>query len=437
MSWGWGALALPHVLRLRAEGATSVREKTSLILLWQDGGPSHFETFDPKPDAPSEIRGELSSIATSLPGVRFCEILPRLAGLAHKFSVIRSLHQPSSNHVSATRVFITGHPTTLETGVPKNPDLGSVIHRVRSSRLSRVPHYVALKDAYAAGLHRGGTAYLGSATGPFIAEPDPQGNEYRVSDLQRDKLILEERFQSRLSLRDSLNRLPNSTDAFGQMTALDKFHNRATELLQSADAQRAFDLAQEAPAVRERYGRNRTGQQALLARRLVEAGVDVVAVRFSPECRGDDDRGGAGWDDHAIHGNIFQLMRRRGPRFDQALSALIQDLGERGLNDRVLVVVAGEFGRTPRIEYSEGMPGRDHWGPAGCALVYGGGLRMGQVVGATTRKGEFPIQSPTSPQDLLATIYRFLHIDPTHNFQDHNGRPVPILPFGRPIPELI
>ncbi len=262
MSWGWGTLALPHVLRMRAAaGATSAREPTSLILLWQDGGPSHFETFDPKPDAPSEFRGELSSIATSLPGVRFCEILPQLAGMAHKFSVIRSLHQPSSNHVSATRLFISGHPTTLETGSPTHPDLGAIIHRVRGSRLSRVPHYVALKDAYATGLHRGGTAYLGSSAGPFVAEPDPLGVEYRVNNLQRDDRLSEERFQSRLSLRDSLNRFPDTVDSFGKMAGLDYFHDRAAEMLRAADAQRAFDLAQEPPAVRDRYGRHRTGNR--------------------------------------------------------------------------------------------------------------------------------------------------------------------------------
>ena len=433
---GAGVLSLPHILRLRAAASPASVER-SLILLWQDGGPSHFETFDPKPEAPSEIRGELGSIDTALPGVRFCEILPRLASLAHKFSLIRSLHQASSHHVTATQIFITGHPTTIDNGPPKHPDLAAIIHRLRAQRSSRIPQYVALKDAYAAGLHRGGTAYLGSAAGPFVAAPDPRGLEYRVEELRSEGVLSAGRFDSRLALLDSLNRLDSRQDAGGQMEALEQFHHRAAEILRSDTARRAFDLNQEPDSVRDRYGRHATGQQALLARRLVEAGVSVVAVRFSPNARGDDDRGGAGWDDHAIHGNIFQLMRRRGPRFDQALSALIEDLEARGLTDRVLLVVAGEFGRTPRIEYSEGMPGRDHWGAAGSALVYGGGLRMGQVVGATTRKGEFPIQSPVSPQDLLATIYRSLGINPHQEFHDFSGRPIPILPFGKPIRDLI
>lgn len=168
-----------------------------------------------------------------------------------------------------------------------------------------------------------------------------------------------------------------------------------------------------------------------------ESGVSVVAVRFSPDGRRDGDKSGAGWDDHAVHGNIFKIMRRRGPQFDQAVSALIEDLESRGLDRQVLLVVAGEFGRTPKISYVEGVPGRDHWGPAGCVLLYGGSMRMGQVIGATNRRGEFPTHRPLKPQDVLASIYQFLGVDARHEFVDFTGRPLPILPYGEPIRELM
>ena len=189
--------------------------------------------------------------------------------------------------------------------------------------------------------------------------------------------------------------------------------------------------------MRERYGLTTSGQQTLLARRLVEAGVGVVAVRFSPDGRGDGDRSGIGWDDHAVHGNIFDVMRRRGPQFDQSVSALIEDLSERGLDDKVLVVLAGEFGRTPRVSNFRGTPGREHWGPAGCVLVYGGGLRMGQVIGATTTNGEVPKERPLKTQDVLATIYHTLGIDTREEFFNAAGRPIPILSTGEPVRELV
>jgi uncharacterized protein (DUF1501 family) len=195
-------------------------------------------------------------------------------------------------------------------------------------------------------------------------------------------------------------------------------------------------LSRETEAVRQRYGLHTSGQQCLLARRLVEAGVNVVAVRFCPDGRGDYEKTMIGWDDHAVHGNIFEIMRQRGPQFDQAVSALIEDLSDRGLEDEVLVVVVGEFGRTPQVHVHKGCPGREHWGPAGCALVYGGGLNMGQVVGSTNAKGEEPLDRPLKYQSLLATIYHSMGINYEHTFVNSAGRPVPILPEGEVIREL-
>ncbi|RPI75407.1 MAG: DUF1501 domain-containing protein, partial [Planctomycetaceae bacterium] len=219
--------------------------------------------------------------------------------------------------------------------------------------------------------------------------------------------------------------------------ALGGFHQQAIDLLIGGGGARAFDFSREKPEVRERYGQHLSGQQCLLARRLVEAGVGMVAIRYSPDGRGDYDKTMIGWDDHAVHGNIFEIMRTRGPQFDQSVSALIEDLDERGMHDDVMVVLVGEFGRTPRIHVHKGCPGREHWGPAGCALVYGGGLQMGQIVGSTNDKGEHPKDRPLTYQSLLATIYRSLGINPQHTFINEAGRPVPILDSGEPIRELI
>lgn len=440
---GVGTLSLPNILRLRAEAATKPsRSETSLILLWQDGGPSHFETFDPKPDAPAEIRGELGAIPTSLPGVQFCEVLPRLAQLANRLAIIRSLHQPSSDHVVGSRIFITGYDQ-VEPGPSIYPDLGAIVHRIRDNRAGTLPEYIALGGKYTQGLHRGGPGYLGPSYGPFTVSGDPGQPDFRVESLKRHPDISRERFDERMRLARMFQTQRDDADPTGAGRSLDRFHRMAQDLLSSSSASQAFDLDQENRRTRDRYGRHTAGQQALLARRLVEAGVSVVAVRFCPDGRGDGDQSGVGWDDHAVHGNIFKIMQRRGPQFDQAVSALVEDLHQRGLDQQVLLVVAGEFGRTPRISYANGDtfntghgPGRDHWGNAGCALVFGGGMPMGQVIGATNRLGESPIERAAQPQDLLATIYRFLGINPRHEFVNRSGRPIPLLPFGEPIAEL-
>lgn len=471
---GIGAISLPHILKLRAEAAaTDGRRDTRVILLWQDGGPSHHETFDPKPLAPAEYRGELDAIPTVLPGVQFCEVLPRLAALADRFNVIRSIHQPSSGHVVGTHNFITGYEgAKVIGGRSEYPDVAAIIHRVRSRweeesspvalgastdpRLARgmrrsqgrssgtagLPGYIALGGQSSIGLHRGGSAYLGPTFGPFQVSGDPSRPQFRVQNLQVGEHF--GKFQERRTILEQLDRFvrggsrESEIDLHGQIEAADRFTQQAFDLLTgSGRAARAFDLSREDRRTRERYGLGTAGQQALLARRLVEADVDVVAVRFSPDGRGDGDRSGIGWDDHAVHGNIFQIMRRRGPQFDRAVSALIEDLEQRGLDKNVLVVLAGEFGRTPRIYVKDGCPGREHWGPAGNVMLFGAGLTKGQIIGATNAKGERPQQRPLKPQDVLATIYHVLGIDAERTFTNAAGRPVPILPSGSPIPELI
>ena len=463
--WGAGLLSLPHVLQCQAHAATArPAKRRSLILLWQDGGPSHFETFDPKPHAPSEYRGELGAIPTSIPGIAYCEVLPRLAKLAHRTSVIRSLHQPSSDHVVGSHNVLTGWNGETEGSRSRYPDLGAVISRMRSGtedaeialgastdpRLAKgmrgtgghgsasmsdsLPRYIDIGG----GMHRGGPAFLGPMDGPFQVAGDPSKPSFVIQNLQ--SASSPEEFLARQKMLRQLDRLndriPDGTAAFEQLRAVDGFRQQAFDLLSGGGAARAFDFSRETPEARERYGHHLAGQQCLLARRLVESGVGVVGIRFCPDGRGDYDKSMIGWDDHAVHGNIFEIMRLRGPQFDQSVSALIEDLEQRGMHDEVLVVVVGEFGRTPRIHVHNGCPGREHWGPAGCALVYGGGLASGQIVGSTNDKGEHPHERPLTYQSLLATIYESLGINPAHTFINQAGRPVPILPDGEPISEL-
>ena len=474
---GLGAFSLPNILRLRAESSAGNSHADApprrIILLWQDGGPSHHETFDPKPSAPAEYRGELDAIPTALPGIQFCEILPRLARLADRFNVVRSIQQPSSGHVIGTHNFITGHfGARIISGRSEYPDCAAIMHRIRSRQheeaspialgastdaaLARgmrrtgrrsesgnpLPGYIALGGQSSIGLHRGGPTYLGPTSGPFQVSGDPSRPRFQVQNLQAGDSG--QKLADRRAILAGLDRfvrqgnLKSEIDLHGQLEAADRYTQQAFDLLSgSGQAARAFDLSREDRRTRERYGLETAGQQALLARRLVEAGVDVVAVRFSPDGRGDGDRSGIGWDDHAVHGNIFQVMRRRGPQFDRAVSALIEDLDDRGLSDEVLVVLAGEFGRTPRIYVRKGCPGREHWGPAGSVMLFGGGLARGQIVGSTNDKGERPATRPLSPKDVLATIYHAMGIDTQRTFNTGSGRPVPVLPEGKPIAELI
>ena len=460
---GAGVMSFPGRPALQAQAASSSRpKKRSLILLWQDGGPSHFETFDPKPYAPVEFRGELDAIPTTLPGVAFCEVLPQLAKLAHKMCVVRSLHQPSSGHVDGSHNVLTGWYGETDGGKSRYPDLAAVISRMRSgagdaeisigastdpriakgmrgpgarsaaeSGSNALPSYIGISK----GIHRGGPAFLGPLHGPFQVAGDPWKPGFVVQNLQ--SIGSAGRFHDRRKLLTSLDRLSkNEAAAFEQFRAVDGFRQQAVELLSGGGATRAFDLSREQPTVQARYGLHLSGQQCLLARRLVEAGVGVVAVRFAPDGRGDYEKTMIGWDDHAVHGNIFSIMRKRGPQFDQSVSALIEDLEARGMQDEVLVVVVGEFGRTPRVHVHKGCPGREHWGPAGCALVYGGGLEMGRIIGSTNDKGERPQDRPVSYQELLATIYHSMGVNLNQTFINHAGRPVPVLPSRKPIVEL-
>jgi len=415
-----GGVTLPDFLRRRTLAASPEQRPadTAVIQLFLGGGPSQLDTFDLKPNAPSDIRGEFREIATSLPGIRICEHLPRLAAVMNKFAVVRSVTHDSSSHLPSSHLMQTGHfdPNAL-TGQNKSPSTGSVVARVRGPISNGLPTYVSVPKPQAFA----GAGYLGAACNPFTTDIEPNADDFEVRDLEVPTGITPLRLERRRTLLRDLDKLRRNVDVSGQITGMDAFYQQAMDLITSAQAIRAFDIEQEPAGVRERYGRTSMGQNLLLARRLVEAGVSYVSCLS-----------GGGWDTHV--NNFGEQKDVLLPRLDQALSALIVDLYERGLEKRVLVNVMGEFGRTPKINKDAG---RDHWPGAFCVLMAGGGLRTGQMIGATDRHGAYPTSKPYSPGDVLATIYHVLGIDWRQEFRDLAGRPVRILNEGSPIAELI
>jgi hypothetical protein len=429
------ALTLPGLLRLRAATSHTPREATALILLYCHGGVSHLDTFDPKPAAPAEYRGPFAPIQTRVPGMRVTELFPHLAATSDRFSLLRSLCHEAACHANGPQRLFTGHYTPRQTWDPDHPDCLAIANYLRWKTGRPIPNYIGMTTY---GLERGpvsaiGPAYLGGKYAPFAVVGDPsRAGTTGGLDEDRGGLVA--------TRRDLLGRV--GRDPGGSAPALmGEFHEQAVGILSGPHARRAFDVQREPPAVRDRYGRTAWGQQCLIARRLVEAGVDLVTVTLAgPEAGG----AGANWDDHAVNCHIFDGLKKRCANVDQCVSALIEDLHDRGLDRRVLVILSGEFGRTPRISYAVGtqskvsQPGRDHWPSAMSILLSGGGIRGGQVVGATDRLGEHPADRRVGPWDLIATIYRHLGIDAKSlQVPDAAGRPHPILPEGEPIRELV
>ncbi|NBO92285.1 MAG: DUF1501 domain-containing protein [Planctomycetia bacterium] len=421
-------------------------DDTSVIFLWLPGGPPHMETYDMKPDAPVEYRGDFKPIHTNVPGLDVCEHMPLHAQTAHRYSLIRSIHHTFSDHGGGHKKFLTARDPFQPTGfVNDYPMVGSMVAKVRQGRAA-VPDYVAGTDPGRSGIDvfSFGSAYLGPSTHPFSVPGDPSSPKFTVRNLDAppDRLAL---LNDRLKLLGGLDRdvpgLPKSAGAAAEhrQTALRLMNSEATRI--------AFDLTRESPRLRERYGLHAWGQRCLMARRLVEAGASFVTmVLENPYQSGIPylKDGTYNWDSHAVNCHIFNDTKFRLPIFDRAVTALINDLHDRGLNKKVLLVVTGEFGRTPRISYSTGtqtgvkQPGRDHWPQAMSVLVSGGGLKMGQVVGSTNARGEHPKDRPLKVGDLWATVFTHLGIDYEHtSFLDHTGRPIPMLPEGKPIAELM
>jgi Protein of unknown function (DUF1501) len=426
-----GGLTLPELLAARAE--TPAVPDTSVILFWMWGGPSHLETYDLKPDAPAEYRGPFRPIPTAVPGLAVCELFPLQARLAQRFALVRSLHHAMSSHNDGSIELLTGKtpakadPTS--TAFSEHPDFGMVAGKVRGPRPDGLPPYVGIPRTP----FMTRPTYLGLGHKGFHAG-DPSAATYAPPNLAPPHGGLDER-RGLLGRFDGLRR---ELDLDGVLAGTDKFRAQALDMLTNPGIARAFDLRTEDPRLRDRYGRHLWGQSCLLARRLAEAGAAVVTIDALAPVPGQPVY--FSWDDHANAQPGWDLakgMRWRAPFLDQALSALIADVYDRGLDEKVLIVAVGEFGRTPRLTHANGCLGRDHWPDAQCALLAGGGLRTGQVVGATNGRGEYPKERPLTPQDLLATVYRHLGIDPRLEFKDFAGRPVPILGSGEPIRELL
>lgn len=434
---GLGGLSLADVLAARAASAPAPADR-AVILLYLLGGPSHLETYDLKPDAPIEYRSIFKPIATNVPGIEICELFPLQAKLADKLALVRSLHHDVDIHNDGSITVLTGkRPSVLDpssTSLSEHPDFGMVASRTLGLHPRAVPRYVGIPGPF----QMTRPAYLGREHMAF-ATTDPAVENYAPPHLRLVGGLDLRRLDQRLAIRAQFDRLRRDIDTDGQMAGLDKFHAQALHILGNPEVAEAFDIGRESRELRDRYGRNRWGQGCLLARRVAEAGTAVVSVVLNTPESGPEF---TNWDDHPDNamrpGHFGMYMEKRLPYLDQAVSALIEDIHRRELDRRIMVVMMGEFGRTPRISHRTvtGSTGRDHWPQAYTALISGGGLRMGQVVGATSAKGEHPIRNSHTPQDILATIYRHLGIDYRGSLVDFTGRPVPILSDGAPIAEL-
>jgi hypothetical protein len=426
--------------KLHAAAGDSLPD-TSVIFVWLPGGPPHMEMYDMKPDAPAEYRGDFRPVATNVPGIQVCEHLPLHTRVADKFAVIRSIAHTFADHGGGHKRFLTGRePNSPVDFVNDHPMVGSMVCKVRGERPDGVPNYVCGTDAGREGIDvfSFGSSYLGPSVHPFAVPGDPSAPNFEVRNLSLAQPA--DALNERLGLLGQFDALDNNLDNSGTMAAMGTHRQRALTLLTTPAARHAFDLTQEPASVRERYGMHRYGQRALLARRLVEAGASFVTMVMENPAGVDGNLPTDvtyNWDSHAVNCHIFTDSRFRFPFYDRAVTALIEDLYDRGLDQKVFLIVTGEFGRTPRITYSNGRPGRDHWPQAMSVLVSGGGFRMGQVIGSTNARGEHPQDRPMTPNDLWATMFRHLGIDFTHtSFPDHTGRPMPILPYGTPIVEL-
>lgn len=431
-----GGLSFADVLRARA-AANRETDDTAVILLYLSGGPSHLETYDLKPGAPIEYRSVFAPIRTNVPGIDVCEHLPRHARIADKFSLIRSVHHTMTAHNDGGIEVLTGktptRPDPTSTSFSEHPCFGSHTSRLRGFGDGMMPPYVAIPGR----LHMVTPTYLGAHCGPMNTG-DPSQPNYRLQSAGLPAGVGVDRLDDRRGLRDHFDALRRDLDRTGQFDVSDRFRAIALEMVTSRRVVDAFDISRESPVLRERYGANPWGQGCLLARRLAEAGTAVITLVINTPQSGEEF---TNWDDHILNamrpGHFGAYMGVRLPYYDRALSALIEDIHDRGLNRRILVVAMGEFGRTPRLSHNASGTGRDHWPDAMSVLISGGGLRMGQVVGATNSRGEFPTERPLSPKDVLATMYRHLGVDARHVWQDHSGRPHPILSEGEPITELL
>jgi uncharacterized protein (DUF1501 family) len=422
-----GGVTLGGVLRARAADVASGKPSNgkSVICFWLDGGPTHMETFDPKPEAPAEYKGPYDAIETNVPGIQINEFFKKTSQVMDKVSLIRSVHHNNGDHFAAAHWMWTGyHGSSASRLEPMYPSIGAIISKTRGSNRSGMPAFVSVPYAMTIGRKPGyqSSAFLGVAFNPFDVGGDPNRKDFKVQNVSLPKGVTAGRTMNRKILLEGLDRVRREVDNTGLMDGIDEFNRQACGMVTGGEAPKAFDINTEDPRLRDQYGRNSVGQGALLARRLVEAGVTFVTVHSG------------GWDNHS---NIEGAMRGHGPRMDAAISSLVSDLDQRGMLDDVMILVMGEFGRTPRMNSGRyAKPGRDHWGNVMSVMLGGGGLKGGVVVGSSDAKGTRPLTRAVKPAHVLHTVYRQLGIDTHTAHIDRSGRPIPILGEGEPIREL-
>lgn len=437
---GIAGLSVPALLQ-----AQSARNSKSVILLWMAGGPSHIDTWDMKPDRPPENRGPFAPIATRVPGMRICEYLPKQAALLDKFTILRSVDATHSNH-EPNRVFQTGNseaaPRVNRSG-HLYPAIGSVVAKHHGPNHPSMPAYAAFMRSRS---HLAFAGHLGRQYDPFMAQQAARlpiydlvgtdtGQVSAPSLFQMPEGIDLDRIQDRRSLMREFDRIRADLDATGSMAAMDRYGQQAVDMIAGRRAQAAFDLSQEPAALRDRYGKHLWCQQALLARRLVEAGVAFVTIDLSYHTASGT------WDTHGDnippYGGIWNGLRPLLPLFDHLISTLVSDLDQRGMLDDVLVLAMGEFGRTPQMGTQGSTDGRNHWPVVMSMCVAGGGFRHGQVIGATEADGGAIKERRITPGDLAATIYHHMGVPLDTHYLDPTGRPRPVVENGRPIRELV
>jgi hypothetical protein len=444
---GLAGLSLPRLLEMRAEAAATGRpmKRKSVILLWMAGGPSQIDTWDPKPERPYINRGPFATISTAVPGVFVCEHLPKQAAMMDRFTLIRSVDPRKSNH-QPNQVMQTGHRDAAPRVNPlghRIPAIGSIAARFRGSNDPAMPPYVVFMKHPT---HVAWGGYLGKRYDPLVGnhatklpELDLVGkplNRSTGADLFRFPAGLDyQRLADRRALTAQFDQLRTGLDLSGSMDALSSYQQQAFEMVLGKKAQEAFDLSLEPAAYRDRYGEHLWCQQTLLARRLVEAGVTFVTIDLSYHTASGT------WDNHGIsgcvYGGISEGLKPLLPTFDHLLTTLVRDLEERSLLDDVLVIAMGEFGRTPNMGTQNSVDGRDHWPVVMSMCLAGGGLRHGQVIGASDANGAEIKERPVTPADLAATIYRHLDVPLDATYLDDRGRPHYIVQEnGRPLEEL-
>jgi hypothetical protein len=414
---GLGALGLPALLRLEASAQAAAPRKgpraKSVILVYLGGGLSHHDSFDLKPDAPAEIRGNYKPIASAVPGLRVGEKLPRMAKVMDKVALVRSGSHNNDHHETATNWVLSGR---FGSAFGDYPAVGAVVAH-EAGFTGTLPPYVAVPRNPSFTWELGKSAFLGGRYESFKAG-DPNQKGYKVRDVSPSEPLPPRKVERRETLLKAVDGLARRVHGNDQIATYDEFHQRAAAMILSTEARRAFAIEREDPKLRDRYGRTTAGQSCLLARRLVEAGVRFVTVNYG------------GWDHHS---KVFQNLDKKLPEFDNALATLVADMHERGTHTDTLVVVMGEFGRTPKINKDAG---RDHWGPAASLLFWGAGVKPGLVLGKTDKHGAYPTQRPVAPADVAYTILDSLGIDPHKQLVTPDGRPVEILDKGEVVSEL-